>query len=273
MSFYDARSVKRLTAFLKRCRQQSKNEGNLFWVSLQSNLLADLWGVEKDFENALHEMKDKLEENGWILPTFDANMRNQVNIPNCQIEKGYTPLEMQSSIDKLKSGTSLIGEIPTLFEVRWVDWDKKKVEVLKHCIDLMSQKNDKNIVVLWDAYYFKDVADDIKRVIKDKKVVSYPSKESKEEGKLNVKQFVEESGHILVTRNLYFDGCESANVILLTWCDRGVRNSVLRGVQNIICVQLTYGNEARINGMKEDNRFLRKSEIESFESESDSVSD
>ena len=75
-SFYDARSVKRLTAFLKRCRQQSKNEGNLFWVSLQSNLLADLWGVEKDFENALHEMKDKLEENGWILPTFDANMRN-----------------------------------------------------------------------------------------------------------------------------------------------------------------------------------------------------
>merc|ERR1719367_1012552 len=135
---------------------------------------------------------------------------------------------MQSSITKLKSGTSLIGEIPILLKVELRDWDEKRHKVLKHCIELMSQKSDKNIVVLWDEdIYFKDVADDIKRVIKDKKVVAYPSKESKEEGISNVKQFVEKSDHILVTRRQYFNGCECANVILLTGGREGVRNSVL----------------------------------------------
>ena len=50
---YNASSVKRLTELLKGCRQQLKNQNNLFWVSLQSNLLADMsdiW-INKDFEN------------------------------------------------------------------------------------------------------------------------------------------------------------------------------------------------------------------------------
>lgn len=52
----------------------------------------------------------------------------------------------------------------------------------------------------------------------------------------------------------------------------GVRNSVLRGVENIFCVQLTDdGFGARMNGMKEDNRFFSENERES--DESDSVSD
>ena len=71
-----------------------------------------------------------------------------------------------------------------------------------------------------------------------------------------MKQFVEKSDHILVTRRHYFDGCESANVIYLTNGTEGMRNSVLRGVQNILCVQLTRGGDAKMNGMKEYNRFL-----------------
>ena len=35
-------------------------------------------------------------------------------------------------------------------------------------------------------------------------------------------------------------------------------NCVLRGVEDILVVQLTDGYEPKINGMKEDNRFLRK---------------
>ena len=286
--------MKRLTEFLTKCRQQLKNEQNLFWVSLQSNLLADLSDVEQDFQKAVQEMKEEMKGNGWILPTFSANMRNQVNIANVQIELH----NMQSSITKLKSGTSLIGELPILFKVDTFDWNKKKYKVLKHCIELMSQNSEKNIVVLWDdCSKFGDVADDIKRVIKDKKVVAYPSKQSKEKGMLstiasklfpskqskekeilNVKQFVEKSDHILVTRNQYFNGCESANVIILTNSILGTRNIVLRGVHNIICVQLyptsyypkkgkfnsssvldhisEYNPKARMYGMKEDNRFL-----------------
>ena len=267
--------MKRLTKFLRRCRQQLKNEKNLFWASLQSNLLADLSIVEKDFQKAVQVMKEQMKTYGWILPTLKANMRNQVNIANVQV-KGISKWQMQSSIAKLASGTSLIGEIPILFTVQWNHWYYKKEKVLKHCIDLISTKNEKNIVVLWDEdFKFKSVADDIRKVINDKKIVSYPSKQnrkngilgtivskffptkqSEEEGMSAVKHFVEKSEHILVTKNHYFNGCECANVIYLTCCNESLRNSVLRGVQNIICVQLTGNdNEAIINGMKEDNRF------------------
>ena len=120
-SKYDVNSVKRLTEFFTRCRQQMTNAENLFWVSLQSNLLADLSTVEKDFENAVKEMTEEMKENGWILPTLKANMRNQVNIANVQVKQFKGHDEMQSSIIKLPSGSSLIGEVPLLFNVKRVE--------------------------------------------------------------------------------------------------------------------------------------------------------
>ena len=249
--------MKRLTEFLTRCRQQLKKEEHLFWVSLQSNLLADVTYVKENFETALNEMKEEMSGKGWILPTLKANMRNQANITNVQINEGCS-LPVQSSIAQLASGSSLIGGIPVLFKVDPIRWDQSKDEVLRHCIKLMSKKSEKNIVVLWDDLKFRNVADDIQRVIKDKKIVPYPSKQSKEGGILNVKQFIEKSDHILVTRNYYFNGCESANIILLTQgFNAGIRNAVLRGVENVICVQVGNGtsNSLEINGMKEDYRY------------------
>ena len=122
----------------------------------------------------------------------------------------------------------------------------------------MIQKSEKNIVVLLSGdLYFEKFAGDIKKEIKDKKVILYPNKQCKEEGISNVKQFVEKSDHILVTKGEYFNGCECSNVIILTFCRAGgIRNCVLRGVQNLICIQLISGMEVRMNGMKKDNRFL-----------------
>ena len=270
---YGANSVKRFTEFLTRCQHQLQSKSNVFWVSLQSNLLADVSVVTNDFADAVQEMKVEMKGNGWILPTLSANMRNQVNIAKVDFEKGdMSGWEMQFSIEKLASGSSLIGEIPMLFQVKLIDWEEKKDKMLKHCIDLMSKKSEQNMAVLWDHdQFFDGVAVDIKTVVKDKRVVSYPSKQSKKEGirrkkkhaKKIIKQFVEKSGYILVTKNKYFNGCECANVIVLTYGDGGVRNSVLRGVQNMLCIQLTIGNEAKMNGMKEDDRFLSDSESES----------
>ena len=240
-----------------------KNKSNLFWVALQSNSLADIDKVQDSFKQTLEEMKEDLAKDGWIFPELLANMRNQVNIANIEVNKGnsyYT--EMQSSIVKLKSGSSLVGEIPTLFNVEKAKWNAKKDEVLKHCIQLMDSKNSKNVVILWDSpSFFKDVADDIERLIQDKKVISYPSSQGQADNISNVKDFVEQNDQILVTRDRYFNGCEAPNVILLTSSTKGVRNCLLRGVQNVICVQLTlnrpeYPDNPEIRGMKIDNRFL-----------------
>ena len=198
---YDATSVKRLIDFLARCRQLLNNKENLFWVTVQSNLLADLCEVEKNFENAVKEMKEEMKRNGWILPTLKTNMRNQINIANVQVGKGdYYSLEMQSSIEKNKPGTSLVGELPIRFKVDYMSWYEKKYEVLKHCIELISKKSQKNIVILveinrldlFDQFDLKDkispsadsffnIAYGIKGLFQDKKVVAYPSEEESKE--------------------------------------------------------------------------------------------
>ena len=151
-------------------------------------------------------------------------------------------------------------------------WDKKRHEVLKHCIDLLSSKNNKNIVVLfnpeftpWGGDKFSNelheykLVDDIKQVAQDQKVVIYPSRITKENGIANIRSFTENKNHILVTEEQYFNGCETSNLIYL-FCGyprkAGIRNCILRGIQNVICIQHEYAAEdCRIEGMKEDYRF------------------
>ena len=71
---HDESSVQMLKKFLVNCRRQLTNESNLFWVSLQSNVLADISNVESGFKEALEEMKNELKNNGWILPFLAYNM-------------------------------------------------------------------------------------------------------------------------------------------------------------------------------------------------------
>ena len=252
-----ANVLKNFIEFLTRCRKYLTSESNLFWVSLQSNLFADVSHVVGDFEEAAKEMKDELRRKGWIFPTLKANMRNQVNIANLDIESRLGG-SMQSMIEKLKSGTNLIGEIPVLFNVNGKEWEKKKVDILKYCIELMEEKSEKNVVFLWNNAFgdFEGFVDAVKTLASDKKVVRYPSENTKEEGVSNVKDFAEKDDHILITESHYFNGCEAANIIIIMQGSKGIRNYLLRGVQNIIVIQLTdVGTQPNIHGMKIDNRF------------------
>ena len=271
------------------------NDSNLFWVALQSNLLVDLNDVSVGFKETVEEMKKDLSSKGWIFPTLQTNMRNQVNIANVKFEKGdNSNFEMKNAIEKSKSGSSLVGQVPVLFRVQYYDWSRKRCEVLHHCIELMGQKNDNNIVVLFDTDDgIHNAADYLKKVITDKKVIAYPSRKKEynyfineeknilknqtdeeiknelEEMKIQIQKesishihdFVQNNCHILVTKNHYFNGCEASNVIFVTVHPESVRNSLLRGVQETICIQILYSAEPKIYGMKEDDRFLDPASI------------
>ncbi len=256
----------RAKQFLFKCRSMLESDSNLIWVAFQSNLLVDLSNVEDSFITAFKDAKKTLSTKGWILPTLDANMRNQKNISNLNIKQGrYGNSKMQSSITKLGSGSSVVGEVPTLFKVQLSDWHQKKEAVLEHCIKEMEKKNNKNIVILHDGTSkFKDIEHTIKRIISNKTIVSYPSIcKDKQKSIDNVISFSEQMNHILITKDKYFNGCESANLIYLTYnTSVGVRNSLMRAVENVIYVQLTGGRETEnsgyypeIEGMKIDNRF------------------
>ena len=75
-----------------------------------------------------------------------------------------------------------------------------------------------------------------------------------QKGIQNIKNFIEKDNHILVTKNRYFNGCEASKILFLTYGGDGVRNSTMRCVKNLMCVQVGYYTTT-INGMKEDNRF------------------
>ena len=217
--------------------------------------MADTSRVEEDFQEELEKMKDELTKEGWLLPQLEVNMRNQINISNLNIEQhGNYP--MQSSIQKLRSASNVVGEIPTLFKVKnEYNWPKKKDAILEHCVQEMDGKDNKNLVVLYDSDHsgFKDVDTDLKRLIKDKTVVEYPSKQNKQKGLQNIKNFIEKDNHILVTEAKYFNGWKASKVLFLAYYGKGVRNALLRSVKNLLCVEV--GGLTTINGMKEDRRF------------------
>jgi len=256
---YDESSVNQLKEFVQKCRRKLQGDSNLFWVAMQSNQLADtVYDVEDDFNEALHAMKEELTKDEWILPQLESNMRNQINISNINVERSDVDdvsYQMQSSIPKLKSGTNIVGELPIYFKVRSdSEWYKKEDNILTHCVQEMNKKDNKNVVILHDdGYIFKDVGKDLKILLKDKTVIEYPSNEGKKKDIQNIKDFIEKDDHILFTRNDYFNGCEASNIIYLNSSFSGIRNSLMRGVKNLILVEVDV--ISKISGMKEDNRF------------------
>ena len=203
-------------------------------------------------------MKRDIRKNGWILPSLYSNMRNQINISNIDVENSDGAIKMQSSISKLKSGTNVVGEIPILIRVKdKIDWKENKEAILRYCIGEINRRDEKNTVVLFDSDYFKDVGNELKTIIKDKTVVCYPLEKQKGQEHPSIKDFIEKDNHILVTQKQYFNGCEASNIIFLNICNDGVRNCLLRGVKNAICIQpvLKYYKSLRIRGMKEHNQF------------------
>ena len=263
---YDAKSINDLKNFIGNCRRHLKSNSNLFWVALQSNQLADISDVNDDFKEALNAMKEDLTNDGWILPQLESNMRNQMNISNINVE-GKGIYGMQSSIAKLNSGTSIIGEIPLLFKVKsFENWKKKKDQILVHCLQEINKRDKKNVVVVHDDLLFKDVGNVLKRLIKGKTVVEYPSSQGKQKDISNLKAFIEQDDHILFTKANYFNGCEASKIIYLNNHSAGHRNCLLRAVENVFCIQIN--SLGQILGMKEDLTFYEESD-----SESDSDSD
>jgi hypothetical protein len=226
-------------------------------------MLADSNYVVNVFPKLFKEMKEELANKGWILPKLESNMRNQVNITNISFEKcGDSYFEMQSSINHLISASGIAGEINSLVKVKMNDWHNKKHSVLKYCFEIMLKKTAKNIVILYDGSgLFNTIENDLKTAITDRTIVSYPSGcKNTQQSIDNVKNFIAQNNHVLVTRDVHFNGCEATNVIYLKNSNYDIRSALMRGVQNVICVQLLRGhNDIKIKGMKEVNTFYTPS--------------
>ena len=182
-------------------------------------------------------------------------MRNQINISKINVEKKSGHYRMQSSVTKSYPGTNVVGELPILLKIKSSsDWDEHKVQILTYCFQEMEKKDQRNVVVLYDSYTFDDVGIGLKLLMKDKTVVEYPSGKGKQKDISNIKDFIEKDDHILLTKSDYFNGCEASNIVFLNNSTIGWRNSFMRGVKNLILVEV-HDIFEEISGMKEDKRF------------------
>ena len=201
---YDQTSVNRAKEFLENCRSLLGSDSNFLWAAFQSNLLCDVDGsINDEFKSSFPKIKKTLLKEGWILPRLHYNMRNQVNISNINITKGYGKYETQSSIEELGSGSSVVGQVPTRLTVLPSNWDKKSKEVMKYCIEKMEKKNNKNIVILHNCdSIFEDIESILTKIINNKTIISYPSRcKNKETSINNVISFSQQVSRVLITNN------------------------------------------------------------------------
>ena len=232
------------------------------WVSFQSNVFVDNAFVEGDFIPKLEEMKHELTGMGWVLPELAVNMRNQKNISSVTVKSDDIIFEVQASIRHLQSGSTVVGEVPTFVRVKGGDWAKKKAEVLKHVLELMKKKNDKNIVILHQFdIKSKDLKNELTK-ISNIQIVTYPSSKNKQQNRSVIKNFVENDSHILVTRDKYFNGAEASNVICINshdslYAEGGNKiNSLMRAVEQLTFINVESEYSFNFDGVKEDKTFL-----------------
>ena len=232
-----------------------KRDSNLLWVAFQSNVLSDISRASNDFKQNLDDAKKELSKQHFVLPGLQYNMRNTKQMNNVKvIEHGV--YGMQETIQKLECGnSSVVGEIPIVLKLKdKKDWNKKKKEILKHSIELIKKRNNKNIVLLHTKYFkSKDIQSVLEEIMENQTILTYPSDKGKERGKQNIKDFCETPNHILVTRIRYFNGCEAANVIFVNnyYDNEGVRNQMMRGVENFIFIDVK--GSINVEGMKEEH--------------------
>ena len=193
---------------------------------------------------------------------------------------------MQEQNLKVKFLPCSVGESPILVRIKENDWAKDKSEVLRHCISLLDNTEDSNIILLHEKLNYlpdmetktllPDIESELKKITNKSIVTHNPLPMYSDNSKYNfqektsaVQRFGEKSNQILVACADEFKGCEASNVIHVRYGEDNFIDSWMRRVPNLVCIQVLQGLEtlgniynltrfadrANMNGIKEDNTF------------------
>ena len=196
---------------------------------------------------------------------------------------------MQEQNLKVKFLPCSVGEAPILVRIKENDWAKDKSEVLRHCISLLDNTEDSNIILLHEKLnYFPDmetrtlipdIESELKKITNKLIVTHNPLPiipmsihnpiHNLQEKTCAVQRFGEKNNQTLVACAEEFKGCEASNVIHVRFGEDNFIDSWMRRVPNLVCIQVLQGLEtlgniynltrfadrANMNGIKEDNTF------------------
>ena len=232
-------SIKKLKDFIEKV-ENSVDDNCTLWFSMQANVTADLASTQKSFGVHLQQLKEHLTKNRYVLPRFNANMRNSHPISSIKIsQEGDYACSMGDDIEKLVSSVS--GETPLWILLKKNDMKQKLETAFKDAIQAWNKNNATDLVVLYDGECF--TSDQVRKTlmkVTNKTIHVYdPETLGEESSEQHLKNFVSnENGEILVTAQELFTGCESPHIILLEndYSLNSVRCALLRAVAHLTLI-------------------------------------
>ena len=269
---YTSKSTQKFQDFILEC-SDAMEDSNLLWTSVQSNALSDFIEAVEGFKSHLNDTKTTLQEKGFHFPVLSSNLRNSRQISQSSlVRKGN--ITQANQLTALSSTVN--GRLPTLIPTKGTVYSPigfAKVitytefyRTIQHVLDSIDIGND-NWVILLDKNFGITKIKELLKKHTDKKIVCYPS-ECEQESINNVKDFIEFGCNsiLLVERDL-FQGCESRNVICMTYDRFGsgehLRGSLLRAIENLYLIYafddgFVYSD---VSGFKVDGTFLECGKI------------
>ena len=230
--------------------------------------MSDFVEATNGFEIHLNNLKTILQEKGFHFPVLSSNMRNSRQISQSKLARKGN-IKQASHLTAISS--SVNGRLPMLIPIRRTAYAPNSeyplpsfsdfYRAIKHAMDCADVGNE-NWVILHDTDFSST---EIKKQLEmhtDKKIKCYPSECS--QGAINdIKEFIEyDRNTILLVERSLFLGCESRNVICMTYDRFGsgehLRGSLLRAVENLYLIYafddgFVYSD---VSGFKVDGSFL-----------------
>ena len=240
---YDATSIKKLEKFIQNAKMLIDAK-DVFWLSIQSNTLADVARMDKSFNIQLNKLILDLKSKSFVVPLLNANMRNSSQISNIKIDRENSQYRMSGEIEKLSS--SVMGQPPTLSLVNQEDLQQELPIILGGALDEIDkdEENNTNIVVLYNekSKFFNSnlIQRALLKTTTTKQInVFDPKTLSETQCQNNLKNFLSNRNQILVVSQELFTGCESSHIIYLG-DDKGsnnfIRCGLLRAVEHLTLV-------------------------------------
>ena len=232
--------------------------------------MSDFVEATEGFEVHLSYMKTILKDKGFHLPILSSNMRNSRQISQSSlVRKGN--IKQANQVNAFSSTVN--GRLPTLIPIKaspyaypdndtQLNLNNEIYGTIRYAMDSTDVEHG-NWVILYDKNFSSSIIKPQLEMFTDKKIICYPT--DCEESSINeLKDFIEFGCNsiLLVERSLFL-GCESRNVICITYDRFGsgehLRGSLLRAVENLY---LIYAFDdgfvyADASGFKVDGTFLK----------------
>ena len=223
------------------------------WISFQATTLQDVTNTSQKFSDAFRNMQSSFKENGILMTTMTANMRNTrgINEVAKNIQCNVDQFDVSNVLEPgLSKSTHMNTTVPRHIPVQQHDIQQDLGKVMVYALEkVMKNSLTNKCVIIHDKHFeSKTLCDKITELVdvdneaNNTNVLVYPQVGVSSEA--FIRQFLDGQHNVLIARDIYITGLEAENVIYCSGGDKkdgspaSVRCNLMRAICNLIVVQV-----------------------------------